>query len=199
MVSALPNRRVVYGYTPVVAKSVNPTNYDMIPAFSPEKKGFVLAVIETPAGIRQKYAFDPKYGIMRLKMTLAEGLMWPYDYGFIPQTLGDDGDPIDVLVLNDVPTFSGCLIDVRLIGAVLLKKNGVVNNRLVACAKSTPGVALKTDQFEKLSDVPHDLRRGIERFLVEYSEEQGNEIALEGECSRKAAYALLKEAHKAFC
>ena len=82
---------------------------------------------------------------MRLKMTLAEGLMWPYDYGFIPQTLGDDGDPIDILVLNDAPTFSGRLLDVRIIGGILLKKNGVKNNQLVACPRHRKGIALKTD------------------------------------------------------
>ncbi len=60
-------------------------------------------MIETPAQTRHKDAFEPKYGIMMLKMTLAEGLAW----GFVPQTLGDDGDPVDVLVLNDAPTFSG--------------------------------------------------------------------------------------------
>ena len=82
----------------------------MIPAFVPDEKDLAFAVIETPAQTRHKYAFEPKYGIMLLKMTLAEGLAWPYDYGFIPQTLGDDGDPVDVLVLNDAPTFSGCLL-----------------------------------------------------------------------------------------
>src|ERR1700758_2771500 len=115
-----------------MSKSVNATNYDNIPTYVPDEKDLVFAVIETPAGIRHKYAFEPKYGIMQLKMTLAEGLMGPYDYGFIPQTLGDDGDPLDVLVLNDAPTFSGCLIDVRVIGVIMIKKNGVKNNRLVA-------------------------------------------------------------------
>lgn len=122
-----------------MSKAVNPTNYDMIPTLVPKEKDLVFAVIESPAGTRHKYAFEPEYGIMRLKMTLAEGLMWPYDYGFIPQTLGDDGDPIDILVLNEAPTFSGCLLDVRVIGGILLKKNGVKNNRLVACPRRREG------------------------------------------------------------
>src|SRR5580704_5483700 len=143
-----------------MSKAVNATDYDMIPAFVPKGKDLVFAVIETPAGIRHKFAFEPKFGIMRLKMTLAEGLMWPYDYGFIPQTLGEDGDPVDVLVLNDAPTFSGCLLQVRMLGAVLLKKNGVENNRLVACPKRHKGVTLKTDAFDKLSDVPKDTMSG---------------------------------------
>jgi inorganic pyrophosphatase len=177
---------------------VNATNYDMIPTLVPKEKDLVFAVIETPAGIRHKFAFEPKYGIMRLKMTLAEGLMWPYDYGFIPQTLGDDGDPIDVLVLNDAPTFSGCLLAVRVIGGVLLKKNGVENNRYVACPRRQKGVALKTDKFDEIKDVPKEMLDGIERFLIEYSEEEGNKIRFGGHCTRKDAYELIHRAHKKF-
>ncbi len=181
-----------------MSTAVNATNYDMIPTFVPKEKELVFAVIETPAGIRHKFAFEPEYGIMRLTMTLAEGLMWPYDYGFIPQTIGGDGDPIDVLVLNDAPTFSGCLLAVRVVGGILLEKNGVKNNRLVACPARRKGVALTTDAFDDLEDLPKDTVRGLERFLVEYSEEEGNKITLEGRCSRKDAYKLIERSHKAF-
>jgi inorganic pyrophosphatase len=178
--------------------AVNPTNYDMIPAFVPDGKDAVFAVIETPAQTRHKYAFEPKYGIMTLKMTLAEGLAWPYDYGFIPQTLGDDDDPLDILVLNDAPTFSGCLLQVRILGAVLLKKNGVENDRLVACPKRHPGVTLKTDSYDSLRDLPKDLMAQIERFLVDYSEEEGNKITFEGTASRKDAFRLIRKGEKRF-
>ncbi len=105
------------------ADKVNPTNYDAIPAYVPDSpENLVHAVIETPAQIRHKYAFVPKYGAMTLKLTLAEGLTWPYDYGFIPETLADDGDPTDVLVINDTPTFSGCLLEVRVLGAILAEE-----------------------------------------------------------------------------
>jgi inorganic pyrophosphatase len=170
---------------------VNPTNYDAIPTYADGKGPLVNAVIETPAQTRHKYAFDPKYGIMVLKLTLAEGLAWPYDYGFVPQTLAEDGDPTDVLVLGDAPTFSGCLLEVRILGAILLKKNGVTNNRLVACPKRQPGVALKTDAFDRLKDIPNDTMEGIERFLIEYSEVEGNTIELKGTCSRKRAFAMI--------
>lgn len=181
-----------------MSKAVNPTNYDMIPTLVPKEKDLVFAVIETPAGIRHKFAFEPKYGIMRLMMTLAEGLMWPYDYGFIPQTLADDGDPLDILVLNDAPTFSGCMLEVRVIGAILLEKNGVKNNRIVACPRRRRGIALKTDGFDDINDIPKETREGIDRFLIEYSEEEGNKITFGGQCSRKDAFKLIAQAHKAF-
>ncbi len=177
--------------------SINPTNYDAIPTYVPHTGDkLVHAVIETPAQTRHKYAFEPTYGIMLLKMTLAEGLAWPYDYGFIPQTVAGDGDPTDVLVLNDSPTFSGCLLEVRILGAILLKKNGVVNNRVVACPKRRPGVALRTDSFEKLKDVPKDTLDGIVRFLVEYSEIEGNAIEFDGTCSRSEAFEIIERDRK---
>lgn len=182
----------------VANPTINPTNYDAIPTYVPGEGQLVHAVIETPGHTRHKYAFQPKYGIMALKMTLAEGLAWPYDYGFIPQTRADDGDPTDVLVLNEEPTFSGCLLEVRVIGAVLIEKNGVVNNRILACPKPTPGVTLNTDAFTRIGDVPKDTMQGIERFLIEYSAEEGNEMRFGGTCSRKKAFAMIDKDRKRF-
>lgn len=178
---------------------INPTNYDAIPTYVPdEPHHLVNAVIETPGQTRHKYAFEPKYGIMMLKLTLAEGLAWPYDYGFIPQTLADDGDPTDVLVINDAPTFPGCLLETRIIGAILVTKDGVVNDRIVGCPKRQSGVTLKTDGFDKLDDLPKDMLEGIERFLVEYSEVEGHKIKLNGTCSRKKAFAIIDRDRKRF-
>src|SRR5438270_7462999 len=96
------------GYLTAVP-AINPTHYEQIPTFPENEKDggdhFVHAVIETPARQRHKYAFEPKYGAFQLKAVLAEGLSWPYDYGFIPQTLAEDGDPLDVLFLADESTF----------------------------------------------------------------------------------------------
>jgi inorganic pyrophosphatase len=176
---------------------INPTDYDAIPTYPREgAKNLVHAVIETPALTRHKYAFVPNYGIFMLRQTLAEGLTWPYDYGFIPQTLAEDGDPTDILVINDAPTFTGCLLEVRVLGGILLKKNGVVNDRLVACPKRQAGVTLKTDAYERLSDVPKNMMDGIERFLVEYSEVEGNQIEFNGTSSRKKAFALIEKHRK---
>jgi inorganic pyrophosphatase len=179
----------------VPKSEINPTNYDAIPAYAADGK-LVHAVIETPAQTRHKYAFMPEFGIFLLKQTLAEGLTWPYDYGFVPQTLADDGDPTDILVISDTPSFVGCLMEVRILGAILLKKNGTVNNRLVACPKRQDGVTLKTDAYDRLGDVPKDMMTGIERFLVEYSEVEGNKIEFDGTCSRKKAFAMIDKDRK---
>src|ERR1700753_3284058 len=82
------------------------------------KEGFVQVIIETPAGSRNKFAYDPDQGIFALKKVLPAGMVFPYDFGFLPQTMAPDGDPIDVLLLMDEPAFPGCAVKSRLIGQI---------------------------------------------------------------------------------
>ena len=83
-----------------------------------EKDAILKAVIETPKGCRNKYAYDKDTGTFQLKKTLPEGMVFPYNFGFIPQTLAPDGDPVDVLVLMDEPVFTGCIADVKILGII---------------------------------------------------------------------------------
>ncbi|MGU3360327.1 inorganic diphosphatase [Methylobacterium sp. M6A4_1b] len=78
----------------------------------------VNVIIETPKGSRNKYAYDPEIGTFRFKAVLPEGSLFPFDFGFIPSTLGEDGDPLDILVLLDAPIAMGCLLTVRLLGVI---------------------------------------------------------------------------------
>src|SRR6202035_280241 len=102
------------------------------------KKRLCKAIIETPKGRRNKFDYDPHFGLFKLGGVLPEGLAFPFDFGFIPSTLGDDGDPLDVLVLMDEPAHVGCLLDVRIIGVIEAEqtKGGKteVNDRLLAVA-----------------------------------------------------------------
>jgi len=75
-------------------------------------------VIETPKDCRNKYKFDPALRSFKLNRVLPDGMVFPYDFGFVPSTLADDGDPIDVLLLMDAPAFPGCIIESRLIGVI---------------------------------------------------------------------------------
>jgi len=88
-----------------------------------EKKDDELRiVIETPKGSRNKYSYDPECDCMQLSTVLPEGMSFPYDFGFIPSTLGDDGDPLDVLILMDAPVVPGCIVRARLLGAIQAKQ-----------------------------------------------------------------------------
>ncbi|MEA2542944.1 MAG: inorganic pyrophosphatase, partial [Acidobacteriaceae bacterium] len=93
---------------------VDPTKLQPI-----DKKDDILQVIvETPKGYRNKFAFDPDQGIFTLKKVLPAGMVFPYDFGFLPRTRALDGDPIDVLLLMDEPAFPGCVFRARLIGVI---------------------------------------------------------------------------------
>lgn len=182
-------------------KPINPTNFEAIPAFADGAKNGkrrVHAVIETPRDTRHKYAFEPKLGLFKLKLTLPEGMQWPYDYGFVPRTIAEDGDPLDILVLNQIPTFTGCLLETRVLGIVRLKKNGVENDRLIAAPLPQPGVSQPSDAFDEVEDIPKETMKDICRFLVEYSEEEGNRIEFKDVSSRKKAMAAIEAAMQAY-
>src|SRR5436853_6998634 len=83
-----------------------------------DDKQMLRVVVETPKGSRNKFAFDPDQHLFQLKKVLPTGMAFPYDFGFVPSTEAEDGDPIDVLVLMDEPAFPGCVVKVRLIGVI---------------------------------------------------------------------------------
>jgi inorganic pyrophosphatase len=177
-------------------------NYEHVapfpPGSKPEDDHLVNVIIETPRATRHKYAFDPKTGLFKLKTTIPEGLEWPYDYGFVPGTLGNDGDPLDILFLDDEPTFAGCFAEARLLGIIRLEKNGKENDRLLACAKHVDGIALSTDPYEKVDDLPKSSIDSLCHFLVEYSEGAGNKVIFKGVDGRKKALQAIYDGIERF-
>ena len=105
-----------------------------------KKTELLQVIVETPAGSRNKFAFDPKQGIFALKKVLPAGMVSPYDFGFLPHTIAPDGDPIDVLLLMDEPAFPGCAVRSRLIGVIegeqIDGKKRIRNDRLIAVAEA---------------------------------------------------------------
>jgi inorganic pyrophosphatase len=154
-------------------------------------------IIETPKGCRNKYSFDEDQKIFVLKAALPAGMVFPYDFGFVPQTLADDGDPIDVLVLMDEPAFPGCALMARLIGVIegeqtAPKMTPVRNDRLVAVAETTHLYAKMT----KLKQLPKQALKEIEEFFVNYHRLQGKEYKLLGCKGKKTALELIAKAQK---
>ena len=127
-----------------------------------DKDGILQVIIETPKGSRNKYSFDPDQKIFSLKKVLPAGMAFPYDFGFLPRTLADDGDPIDVLLLMDEPAFPGCLISARLIGVIrgeqIDGKKRIRNDRLVAIAEANHMYA----NVKKLDDLPKHFVKELE-------------------------------------
>src|SRR6201996_6234125 len=132
------------------------------------KDDLLQVIIETPAGSRNKFAFDPEQGIFALKKVLPAGMTFPYDFGFLPQTLAPDGDPIDVLLLMDEPAFPGIAVHARLVGVIegeqLDGKKKIRNDRLIAVAEANHQYA----NIRKLKDLPSEWIEEVQDFFVNY-------------------------------
>src|SRR5436305_10470673 len=106
------------------------------------KSGNLNVVIDTPKGSRNKYAFDFKINAYKLKSVLPHGTVFPFDFGSIPNTVAEDGDPLDVLVLMDEPVFIGCLVEALLLGAIETEQTQAGkterNDRLTTVAAASP-------------------------------------------------------------
>src|SRR5262245_36090417 len=133
----------------------------------------IHVIVETPKGSRNKFAFDEKKGLFRLKKVLPVGMAFPYDFGFAPSTKAEDGDPVDVLVLMDEPAFPGCLLECRVIGIIEgeqgSKKEKVRNDRIVAIERAN----------HSFSDISH-IRELDKKFVCELEEFFVNYHALSG-------------------
>jgi inorganic pyrophosphatase len=162
-----------------------------------KKDGLLQVIVETPKGSRNKFSFDVEQEIFSLKKVLPAGMVFPYDFGFLPRTLADDGDPIDVLLLMDEPAFPGVLVPSRLIGVIegeqVDGKKRVRNDRLVAIADANHMYA----NVRKLNDLPKQFLRELEDFFVNYHKLEGKEYKLLGCKGIAEAETLIKKAKKA--
>ena len=174
-------------------------NLTSLPLLLDAKKAVCRAVIETPKGFRNKFDYDPDSGLFMLGGLLPEGMMFPFDFGFVPSTLGDDGDPLDVLVLMDAPAHVGCLIEVRIIGIITAEQteDGKTesNDRLL-------GVAIHSydhEGLESIDDVSKTLLDQLEAFFISYNKQRGKKFKVTGTGGPNKAMKFLKSgimAHK---
>ena len=135
-----------------------------------EESGDLNAVIETPQGSRGKYAYDPERGLFRLCRMLPLGNEFPFDFGFVPSTLGDDGDPLDVVVIGDAPLLQGALVVARLIGVIEGKqkesgKRAIRNDRLIAVLANSQDHR----SVRSLEDLDDNLVEQLELFFTHYN------------------------------
>ena len=134
-----------------------------------DESGILQVVIETPKGSRNKYAFDHTRHVIVLKKVLPFGMVFPFDFGFVPSTLAEDGDPIDVLVLMDEPAFPGCVLEARIIGVIegedeLEGGNTQRNDRLIAVAM----ISNAYEDVQSVEDLPGQMCQSIEQFFSNY-------------------------------
>jgi inorganic pyrophosphatase len=158
----------------------------------------VDVIIETPKGSTQKYDYDPKKKLFELNKILPSGMIFPYDFGFVPDTKGDDGDPLDVIVISEFNSFPGCMIKCRLIGVIKAEQSAkagkskmIRNDRYLAIPKYS-------NIFEKINsceDLPAKTLSELEDFFVYYNKHEGKEFQILEICGKKEAVNMLaKEA-----
>ena len=145
--------------------------------FNPFNEDLIQVVIETPKGSQHKYAFDVDLQIFRLKKTLPIGSVFPFDFGFIPNTAGGDGDPLDVLVMNDEPSCLGCLVECRVLGVLMAKqkeKNGktVRNDRIIAVS----ACSILFANIKKIKHLNDDMSTQIQNFFIDYNKQLGKKF-----------------------
>ena len=160
--------------------------------------GHLHVVVDTPKGSAIKFKFDLRKGCYTIAHILPPGAVFPFDFGSIPSTSADDGDPLDVLILMEEPSFAGCLVPVRLIGVLEAKQTqeGKTNrnDRLI-------GVAARSRAFRELhalSDAPKHLLREIEHFFVSYNEERGRVFKIIGRYGPARAARLVRASERRF-
>ncbi len=135
--------------------------------------GSVHVLVEIPRGSRNNYAYDAELGVMMLDRVLYSAVHYPADYGFVPGTRGTDGEPLDVLVMVEEPTFPGCLVRVRLVGVLTIESSsGRPEQKLLGVPLGEPRFA----QYEDISDVPTHLLKEIEHFFEVFKDLEGSDI-----------------------
>ncbi|MBX6360501.1 MAG: inorganic diphosphatase [Acidobacterium ailaaui] len=163
-----------------------------------DKKGHLLqVVVETPRKSRNKFAFDPEQKIFILKSVLPAGMVFPYDFGFLPRTRAEDGDPLDVLLLMDEPAYPGICVSSRLIGVIegeqLDGKKRLRNDRLLAVAAVTHEYA----RIKRFGDLPEHWITELEQFFVNYHNLEGKKYRLLGVRGHDTAMKLIQKSRKA--
>lgn len=149
----------------------------------------VNAIVEIPKGRRSKFEVDKNTGLIRLDRFLYSSSHYPGDYGFIPQTLAEDGDALDILVMVNEPTFSGCLIQARVVGLFRMKDRGLNDYKVLAVPDTDPLFG----EYKDLQDVAGHYLREVEHFFATYKQLEGIHIETGGWDKASVATATVKE------
>jgi inorganic pyrophosphatase len=147
-------------------------------------------VIEIPKGSKNKYELDKETGLLRLDRVLYSAVYYPADYGFIPRTFCDDGDPLDALVLSQEPVFPMTIVEARAIGVMRMRDEKGIDDKIVAVSVRDPAFADYTDK----SQLPQHLLRELRRFFMDYKALENKEVVVEELLGPREAVTVIHEA-----
>jgi inorganic pyrophosphatase len=153
----------------------------------------ITIIIESPKGSGHKYDYEPELKRFKLKKILPAGLVFPFDFGFIPNTKGEDGDPLDVIVMSEITGFPGCAMDCRIIGAIKVnqtERDGATmrNDRYFA----VPVVSQLFSEVRSIHHLPEATLNQIEHFFKNYNDQAGKKLEVTERIDAEEAYAMIK-------
>jgi inorganic pyrophosphatase len=154
-----------------------------------EAPEFVNVVVEVPVGSRNKYEYEPELGIIMRDRVLPGNVRFPADYGFVPSTVGADGEPLDAMVAAYDPVFPGCVVRARVIGALEVAEEGGPEYNIFAVPNDDP----RFNDIKALKDLPEQNLREIEQFFTTFKRLEGDEKAeVQGWCGSEEAYEIIR-------
>lgn len=149
----------------------------------------VNAIIEIPKGSKAKYEIDKDSNLIKLDRVLFSSVMYPANYGFIPQTFCDDNDPLDILVLCSVDVYPLSIVEAKVIGVMHMVDNGEQDDKIIAVAKNDMSVNYIND----IDELPPHTMKEIVRFFQDYKALEGKDVAIEQLLGREYAFKVIKE------
>ena len=149
----------------------------------------VWGVVEIPRGSRAKYEIDKASGLLKLDRVIYSSFHYPVHYGFIPQTLGEDGDPLDILVLTSIDVQALCLVEGRVIGNMQMIDGGLQDDKIIAVAVNDPGV----NHIESIDALPRHFFSELKHFFEQYKFLENKTVAIDQFQHRDDAYRIINE------
>jgi inorganic pyrophosphatase len=150
---------------------------------------YVNALIEIPRGSRAKYEIDKASGLIKLDRVIYASMYYPLNYGFIPQTMGEDQDPLDIVVLTQVSVVPLCLIPARVIGVMQMVDRGEADDKIIAVAEEDPSV----NGFSDIGDLPEYLRAELTHFFENYKTLENKKVVIDQFLAKEQAYKIVEE------
>jgi inorganic pyrophosphatase len=149
----------------------------------------VNALIEIPKGSRAKYEIDKDSGLIKLDRVIFASMYYPLNYGFIPQTLGEDGDPLVIVVLTQVSVVPLCLIPSQVIGVMQMVDRGEVDDKIIAVADQDASVS----HIKSVEELPDYFRLELKHFFENYKTLENKKVVVDEFQSREKAYKIILE------
>ena len=151
--------------------------------------------VEIPKGSKQKYELDEETGKIKLDRTLHGPMYFPFEYGFINETLGEDEDPLDVVLLSSFPTFPGCLVDADVVGVLEMEDEAGIDHKIIAVPKTK--IDPRFSDIKNIEDVPKHMKKEIKDFFENYKNlEPEKWVKLKDFKSKQEAEKIVEESLK---